>query len=240
MKQTKNNSCVFQTTKSYNFYIHTLFLLHVSTITYWVIYKGSYCPINQNHWIADSYTELTCWLESTRTWFQLNTATHCGTQVPCSAPTWQVGSIPQSPPHLAAGTSSWYRLKPRGHNKGEQQQKSTLGFSKAFFSLLRDWRDGCCAVLFLRANRPWRNWSIFKNNLFKAHQLAYSSMQENMKPKCEFTGYTGMSNSVQASGQLFVQQKDEPESIFISESTEWEHISCLSNVKTLIQINHCT
>lgn len=82
----KNNSCVFQ---AYNFYIHTLFLLYAPTITYWVIYKHSYCPISQNHWITDACSELTCWLESTRTWFQLNTATHCGTRVPRSAPPWQ-------------------------------------------------------------------------------------------------------------------------------------------------------
>lgn len=170
-------------------------------MTSWVIYRDSYCPINQNHRITDAYSELSCWLESTRTWFQSNTATHCGTQVPCSAPTRQVGSVPQSPPYLTAGTRCWYRLKPRGQ-QGRTAAENTLGFSEAFFGLLRDWRDGCCAVLFQRANRPWRNWSIFKN-VFKAHQPAYPSVQENRKPQHEFTGYTGMSNTVQASGQLF-------------------------------------
>lgn len=126
----KNNSCVFQT---YSFYIHTLFLLYASTITSWVIYKGSYCPISQKDWINDACSELTCWLESTRTWFQLNSATHCGIQVPCSAPPWQVGSIPQSPPQLAAGTSCWYRLKPRGQ-QGRAAAENTLGFSKGIFS----------------------------------------------------------------------------------------------------------
>lgn len=60
-----------------------------------------------------------------------------------------------------------------------------------------------------KRKQAWRNWSILKDNPSKAHQLAYPNMQENRKPQCEFTDYTGMSNNVQASGQQFAQQKDE-------------------------------
>lgn len=137
IKKKKKKKCI-QTSKSYHFYIHTLFLLYVSTITYWDIYKGLYCPINQNHWTADSYSELTCCLESTRTWFQLNTAIPLWYPGTLFCTHLQVENVPQSPPQLAAGTSCWYRLKPKGHKKGEQQHKTTLGFSKGFFSLLRD------------------------------------------------------------------------------------------------------
>lgn len=154
--QTKNNSCVFQTNKSYNFYMHTLYLLCIFTITYWVIYKSSYCPISQNHWVTDAYSELTCWLESTRTWIQLNIPTHCGSQVPsCSDSAGREHPTVTTPPDCRDQLLAQIKIRAQ---QGRTAAENTLGFSKAFFSLLRDWRGRCWAVLFQWANRPWRHW----------------------------------------------------------------------------------
>lgn len=130
--QTKtSNSCYFFVwkCKCYNFYTHTQSCrcMFLQSMTTWAIHKATCCPINKKHLIADPYSDITCWLDSTRTWLQLGTATH----MLCSAPTWQRSSPqPEATHHLAAGTRSWYRLRPREEQGGAAAEDRLLASRK--------------------------------------------------------------------------------------------------------------
>lgn len=159
------------------------------------IYKGTYCPINQNYWITNAYSKLTHWLQSTRTWLQLAPATHHATHVLCSAPTRQVGSAPQpgATYHLAAGSRSWDSLRPR-----RQQQKTDSGLRESMLQLAQGLEGWMLCRAVPKDKEALRSQSIFKNNLFEAHHLTYPRAQEHTRPWHKFTSYTGISNSAQA------------------------------------------